>query len=61
MATIPDQLYREGCVTDARHGMEVAEEIGYVLLRNLWFAAESQIDNSLISVVHTYTLTVRAS
>ena len=58
MATIPDQLYREGCVTDARHGMEVAEAIGYVLLRNLWFAAESQIDNCLISA---YTLTVRAS
>ena len=54
MATIPDQLYREGCVTDARHGMEVAEAIGYVLLRNLWFTAKSQIDNSF-DLCCTYT------
>ena len=29
---IPDQLYKEGCVSDARHGMEVAERIGYPVM-----------------------------
>jgi biotin carboxylase len=32
MAHIPDQLYSEGCVCDARHGMEVAERIGYPVM-----------------------------
>ena len=32
MAHIPDQLYSEGGVSDARHGMEVAEWIGYPVM-----------------------------
>ena len=32
VATIPDQLYQEGCVSDAKHGMKVAEKIGYPVM-----------------------------
>ena len=32
MAHIPDQLYHEGCISDAKHGMEVAAKIGYPVM-----------------------------